>query len=156
MGRSPHGGFYRDVNDRLQFFYSGNAGGLGLVFHTKVGGIRTNLKVSDTRESICHEKWGNYIWFRNASNDKADYTVELRTFFGARAFVGPTYLSSELDYHGVNGVCESSRVTYPGPAVKLTPCRPSNMGRIPFSNGYLEYSFWTQLESQRFSDDDDK
>ena len=63
-----------------------------MVFHTKVGGIRTKLKVSNTRESICYEKWQNYIWFRDASNDKVDYTVELRTFFGARAFVGPTYL----------------------------------------------------------------
>ena len=49
---------------------------------------------------------------------------------------------------------EATRIAFPGPAVEITPCVPSNMS-MP-SNGYLEFHHWTQHVPPPVRDEDDE
>ena len=144
----------RGGNKVRQIFGGTTALHLDLVFHTKVGEIETvsTLTTTNTRlgtvktQERINEKWKNKVFFhKTQSIDEGPF--EFSVHFGAR--------NDFIPYDDLNctGYCEAGRISaYPGPAISVSPCVPSNMS-MPF-NGYLEFHHWTQYVPD--PDDDDE
>lgn len=132
LGRVSSYELYRDASNRLRARYVDNH--LDLVHHKKVG-KQTTYSVSGTVKTKTVEIWENWLYSSDTTGQSAGpSSAYFRTFFSAsdssRAYNDPAGY----------GTCESTRIAWPGPAVEITLCLPSNMSRP--ENGYIEYEFW--------------
>ena len=83
------------------------------------GGRRRVVK----KEKIT-EKWKNKLYFHENHRMNGG-SFEFSVHFGA---VNAFDLTVESEVDNVTGYCEASRISaYPGPAISVSPCVPSNM-----------------------------
>ena len=144
----------RGGNKVRQIFGGTSALHLDLVFHTKVGEIETISTITTTNTRLgtvktqerINEKWKNKVFFhKTQSMDEGPF--EFSVHFGAR--------NDFIPYDDLNctGYCEAGRISaYPGPAISVSPCVPSNMS-MP-RNGYLEFHHWTKYVPDPDEDDE--
>ena len=133
-----------DASDKLRFRFTNNH--LDLVHHKKVG-KQTTISVSGRIQTKTVETWKNGLYALDTTWQSAGPSnTYFRTFFNAsdssRAYNDPAGY----------GMCESTRIAWPGPTVEITLCLPSNMSRP--KNGYIEYEFWMHAEVSSSDNDE--
>ena len=134
-----------DASDKLQFRFTNNH--LDLVHHKKVG-EQTTYGVDGIFKTRTVETWKNWLYSLDTTIQTLPNPVSyFRTVFSAsdssRAYEDPAGY----------GMCESTRIAFPGPTVEIPICLPSNMS-MP-SNGYIEYEFWYWLDTSSSDEDDE-